>query len=557
MEGKVMESVYLKRPWLKHYPPEVPHTLEYPDKPLFWLLDEAHKKYADKTAMVFYDKKWSYRDLHAMHLRLAAFLQNVLNIKPQDRVALLLPNCPLYPISYFAILRINGIVVQLNPLYSEYELEKLIEDSGSRVIITLDVLTHKLGRAVEAGLVDVMIVANMRDFLPFPLNILFALKTLRLPKLKSRKTRIVNFKDIPDGVPRGVNILPDEDVAVFQYTGGTTGFSKAAMLTHKNILSNVIQLTSWAYQVDVGNEVTLAVLPFFHVYGMTVGMLFTIYVGGTLILEPRFDAERVVKLIEKYRVTMLPGVPTMYVAINRVASKKKVNLMSMKFCLSGGAPLPVEVANEFERLTGAKLREGYGLSETSPVTHANLAYGESRKGSIGIPVPDTLAKVVDVDTGEEVPIGVPGELCIKGPQVMKGYWNRPEENEIAFDKGGWFKTGDIAIMDEDGYFYIVDRKKDMIIAGGYNIYPREVEEVLYGHPKVLEAAVVGVKDEYRGETVKAYIVLKPGEKAASEEIIEFCKSRLASYKVPKIVEFVSELPKSPIGKVLRRELKKQ
>ncbi len=550
------ESIYLKKPWLKNYPEEVPETLKYPDEPLYWLLDEAYREFKDKIAMVFYDKKWTYRELYDAHLRLAYFLQKELNVKPQQRIALLLPNCPLYPISYFGILRINGIVVQLNPLYSEYELEKLIEDSGSEIIITLDILTHKLERAVEKGLIKTIIFSNMKDFLPFPLNLLFPLKTWRLPKLKSKKARMINFKDIPYGKPDSVNIVPDEDVAVFQYTGGTTGLSKAAMLTHKNILSNVIQLAAWAYKAERGKEVTLAVLPFFHVYGMTVGMLFTIYAGGTLVLEPRFDVERVVKLIEKYRVTMLPGVPTMYVAINKVASSKKVDLTSMKFCLSGGAPLPVEVANEFEKLTGATLREGYGLSETSPVTHANLAYAPPRKGSIGIPVPDTLARIVDVESGKEVPVGTPGELCIKGPQVMKGYWNRPEENKIAFDEEGWFHTGDIAIMDEDGYFYIVDRKKDMIIAGGYNIYPREVEEVLYAHPKVLEAAVVGVKDEYRGETVKAYIVLKSGMTATADEIISFCKERLASYKVPKIVEFVNELPKSPIGKVLKRELRK-
>lgn len=554
MDKTDVKSTYFTKPWLKHYPPEVPESLDYPNKPLFWLLDETYREFAGKVAMIFYDKKWTYSYLYQKHLHLASYLQKV-GIKPQDRVALLLPNCPLFPIAYFGILRINAIVVQLNPLYTEYELEKLIEDSGAETVITLDVLAYKLEKAVESGLVKRIILANISSFLPFPLNFLFKIKTLRLPKLRSSKATIDYFEKIPEGVPREVNVIPDEDIAVFQYTGGTTGLSKAAMLTHKNILANVLQLAAWAYKAEKGNEVTLCVLPFFHVYGMTVGMLFTIYAGGTMVLEPKFDVDRVVKLIEKYKVTMMPGVPTMYVAVNRIASQRKVDLSSMKFCLSGGAPLPVEVANEFERLTGAALREGYGLSETSPVTHANLAYGPPKKGSIGIPVPDTLAKIVDVNTGKEVPVGEPGELCIKGPQVMKGYWNRPEENKIAFDEDGWFHTGDIAIMDEDGYFYIVDRKKDMIIAGGYNIYPREVEEVLYSHPKILEAAVVGVKDEYRGETVKAFVVLKPGETASAEEIIEFCKKRLASYKVPKIIEFTNDLPKSPIGKVLRRELK--
>ena len=352
-------------------------------------------------------------------------------------------------------------------------------------------------------------------------------------------------------------IDPDEDIAVFQYTGGTTGLAKAAMLTHKNLVANVLQLNAWVPNLEKGKEVVMCVLPFFHVYGMTVGMNIGIYLGATLILEPKFEVERVVKLIKKYKVTLFPGVPTIYVAINKYASEKKVNLSSVKFCLSGGAPLPVEVAEEFERITGGKVREGYGLSESSPVTHANLAYGEPRKGSIGLPLPDTLAKIIDVNTGEEVPIGETGELCIKGPQVMKGYWNRPEETEMALDKDGWLHTGDIAKMDEDGYFYIVDRKKDMIIAGGYNIYPREVEEVLYQHPKVQEAAVIGVPDEYRGETVKAFIVLKEGCEASAEEIIEFCKKHLATYKVPKLIEFVDDLPKSAVGKVLRRILKER
>ena len=554
-------SPYLQRPWLKNYPSQVPPSLEYPDKPVFWLLEAAYEKYPDREAIVFYDKKMTYAEFYNSALRFAGSLQR-LGVRKGDRVALLLPNCPAYPISYYAIVKIGAIVAQFNPLYTERELEKLIDDSGARIAVTLDVLAYKFNDLIAKGKLDRLIVAKLRHFLPFPLNILAPLKTLREPKLKVPSgfevydfTRLVR----EGSEPSEVDIDPKQDVAVFQYTGGTTGLAKAAMLTHRNVVCNTIQTASWAYMVERGKEVVMCVLPFFHVYGMTVGMNVGIYLGAKLILEPRFDVKRVVKLIDRYKVTLFPGVPTIYVAINKYLSENpgRVDLSSVKFCLSGGAPLPVEVAEEFERLTGGKVREGYGLSESSPVTHANLPDAPPKKGSIGIPISDTLAKIVDPNTGEEVPIGEPGELCVKGPQVMKGYWNRPEETKAALDEEGWLHTGDIAYMDEDGYFYIVDRKKDMIIAGGYNIYPREVEEVLYQHPKVLECAVIGVPDEYRGETVKAFIVLKSGETATEEEIIEFCKKNLAAYKVPKLIEFVDELPKSAVGKVLRRILRER
>ncbi len=557
--GKASESPYLSKPWLKFYPPEIPPSLEYPNVSLFWLLEKAYQEYPGNTALIFYDKKMTYKEFYERTLSFAASLQEM-GIKKGDRVVLLLPNCPAYPIAYFATVKIGAIVAQFNPLYTERELELLIDDCQAEVAVTLDLLAYKFSDLVKKGKIKTLIVAKMKDFLPFPLNLLFPLKAAKNPKPDFPKgADIRDFTKLSktERKPEEVKIIPEEDIAVFQYTGGTTGLAKAAMLTHKNLVCNTIQVAKWAYKLRPGEEVILCVLPFFHVYGMTVGMNVGIYLAAKLVLEPRFEVERVVKLIEKYKVTLLPGVPTIYVAINKYASEHKVNLSSVSFCLSGGAPLPVEVAEEFERLTGGTLREGYGLSESSPVTHANLAYGEPRKGSIGIPVPDTLAKIVDVDTGEEVPIGETGELCIKGPQVMKGYWRRPEETKAALDEEGWLHTGDIAKMDEDGYFYIVDRKKDMIISGGYNIYPRDVEEVLYQHPKILEAAVIGVPDEYKGEVVKAFVVLKPGCEASVEEIIEFCKKHLAAYKVPKIVEFVEELPKSAVGKVLRRILKER
>jgi long-chain acyl-CoA synthetase len=347
---------------------------------------------------------------------------------------------------------------------------------------------------------------------------------------------------------------PAETVAVLQYTGGTTGRSKGAMLTHRNVVANAHQS---AYFVPGGiqpNDVGLCALPLFHVYAMTICMNLPIAFGGTSLMVPRFDAKEIVSLIERYQVTMFPGVPTMYVALTQVLTPGSDALRSLRVCNSGGAPLPVQVLHRFEELSGAVMAEGYGLSESSPVTHSSLK--ERRKvGSIGIPAPNTEAKIVAVDDpAKELPVGEPGELAIRGPQVMKGYWNRPEETARTL-VDGWLLTGDIAVIDEDGFTFIVDRKKDLIIASGYNVYPRDVEEALYQHPAVLEAAVVGVPDDYRGETVKAFIVLKPGMTVTEEELIAFCRENLAAYKVPRLIEFRDELPKTAVGKILRRGLK--
>ncbi len=547
------------KPWIKSYPKEVPLHLDYPEVNAFYLLERGLEVAGDRDALVFFGKKTSYRELHRATLSLAASLQEM-GVEKGTRVALLLPNCPVYPMVYYALLKIGAIVVQFNPMYTPYELNQLLEDSGARLGVTLDILAFKFQEALDKGLLDKIIVAKMKDFLPFPLNLLFPIKVRKEPKLDKDKygSRLVDFAPLigTNKQPAPVEVDPKEDIAVFQYTGGTTGLSKAAMLTHYNLVSNAIQTRAWSYKSKEGREVVMCVLPFFHVYGMTAGMNVGFYLGSTLILVPRFDVKEVVKLIGKYKVTMFPGVPTIYVAINQYAAEHKVDLSSVEVCISGGAPLPVEVAQEFERITGGKVVEGYGLSEASPVTHANPVWGKRKFGSIGIPFPDTDAKIVDPETDEELPLGEVGELAVRGPQVMKGYWNRPEETAKTL-RNGWLHTGDMAKMDEEGYFFIVDRKKDMIISGGFNIYPREVEEVLYEHPKILEAAVIGVPHEYKGEAVKAFIVLKKGEVLTKEEVIAFCEERLAHYKVPKEVEFVDELPKSMIGKVLRRELKEK
>jgi long-chain acyl-CoA synthetase len=349
-----------------------------------------------------------------------------------------------------------------------------------------------------------------------------------------------------------VKVKPD-DIAIFLYTGGTTGVSKGAVLTHRNLVANMAQLRAWNYGLREGQEVIMAALPFFHSYGMTTCMHMGVYIRSTVVMVPRFDLKMILPAIDRYKVTCFPGVPTMYVAINNNPDTPKYNLRNIRVCNSGGAPLPLEVARQFEQNTGGRLVEGYGLSETSPVTHSNPIFGQRREGSIGLPLPNTDAMVVHPDTRQPLPAGEIGELAVRGPQVMLGYWQMEEETQAVL-RDGWLYTGDMAKMDADGYFYIVDRKKDMIIAGGFNIYPREIEEVLYAHPKVKEAAAIGVQDAYRGETVKAFIVLREGETAAEEEFIEFCKQEMAPYKVPKLIEFRQELPKSLIGKVLRRVL---
>ncbi len=549
----------MDKPWLRFYPSELPFHLEYPLANAFSILERGVEVAGEREALIFFGKKISYKELYRYTLNLAASLQ-ALGVDKGDKVALLLPNCPVYPMAYYALFKIGAVVVQFNPMYTPRELELLLKDSGARIVITLDLLAHKFEDILAEGIVDTLIMAKLQDFLPFPLNLLFSLKVRKEPKLDKGEwgNKVMDFLSLirEQKDPHPIEVDPHEDAAVFQYTGGTTGLAKAAMLTHANLVANAIQTRTWTYKSQEGMEVVLCVLPFFHVYGMMAAMNVGFYLGSTLILVPRFDVKEVVRLIGKYKVTMFPGVPTIYVAMNEYASRRRVDLSSVEVCISGGAPLPVEVAQEFERITGGKVVEGYGLSEASPVTHANPVWGESKFGSIGIPFPDTEARVVDPETGEELLQGEVGELTVKGPQVMKGYWNRPEDTAQALRKG-WLYTGDMAHMDKDGYFYIVDRKKDMIISGGYNIYPREVEEVLYEHPRVLEAAVVGVPHKYKGEIVKAYVVLKEGSGLTEEEVIEFCKERLASYKLPKEVEFVKDLPKSMIGKVLRGELREK
>lgn len=549
-----------ERPWLTFYGKNVPAHLSYPDVPLYFLLDDARARFPHNTTTVFLKKTLTYEELFDRVEALATAFQKVLRIQKGDRVLLVLPNSPQYVMAFFALLKAGAIVVQGNPLYTKDELEYLVKDSGARYAITLDFLYPKLANLLEQEVLEGLIVARLQSEMGFPYNILFPLKlrkegrAVRVPD----HPNIFSFEKLLQTDPdwRAPSIVPQEDIALLQYTGGTTGKPKGVMLTHLNLIANVHQVIAWSEDVRYGEDTLLAVIPFFHVYGMTVAMNFSIAVAARMVIHPQFHIKDVLRDLERYRVAFFPGVPAMYIALLNHPEIEKYDLRSVRVCLSGSAPLPVKVKEDFERLTRAKLLEGYGLSEASPVTHANPTYGLNKPGSIGLPFPDTLAAVVDLEKGEEVlPPGDVGELVVKGPQVMKGYWNREEETASVL-RNGWLYTGDIARMDKDGYFYIVDRKKDLIIVGGYNVYPREVEEVLYQHPKVKEAAVVGIPHQFYGEVPKAFVVPKEGEVLTEEELRSFLKEHLAKYKIPHEIEFRKELPKTFVGKVLRRELRK-
>lgn len=551
----------MEKPWLKFYEAGVPATIDYPDTNMSEVLANTTRKHPDHTATIFKGARLTYGELNELVDKFAAGLQQ-LGVKKGDRVAVHLPNCPQFPISYYAILRAGGIVVPCNPTYVAREMEHQLSDSGAEVIITLSAFYPLVKQIRDKTRLRHVVVAKIKTYLPGLLRLLF---TLAKEKKEGHAVDISGdanthwFEDVLAGAPAKPTPvdLDGDDTAVLMYTGGTTGVSKGAELTHQNILVNAVQCKHWL-KTPEATEVILTTLPLFHSYGMTTCMNTSMYSANSMILVPNpRDLKDVLDSINKYQPTVYPGVPAMYVAINNDPGvlSGKYNVKSIRACVSGAAGLPVEVQKTFEEITGGKLVEGYGLSEATPVTHANPIFGENRVGTIGVPWPDTDAVIMDLETGEKaLPPGEIGELCIRGPQVMKGYWNMPEETAETL-KGGWLHTGDIAKMDEDGYFQIVDRKKDMILgAGGFNIYPREIEDVLYEHPKVKEVAAAGIPVAGKGERIKVYIVLKEGETATEEEIIQFCRENMAPYKVPKFVEFRTELPKTMVGKILRRVL---
>ena len=556
-QSKVAEesrtSPYAAKPWLDHYDYWMRPHINYPRRPLYEILRLTAVKTPDNVATAFQGSHLTYAQIKEQTDKLATALVR-LGVKQGDRIGIMLPNCPQYIIATFAILRLGAIVVNINPLYTPREVAVVAGDSGMRVLIILDLLAPVVFAAREQTSLEKVIITSMTEYSP----------AATPPAVIEGAERFIDLlaSVIEPDLPH-VEVHPD-DVAVLQYTGGTTGVPKGAMLTHYNIFANVIQVSHWGnYELRAFAETFLLVIPFFHIYGFTVGMMAGTWIGVQQVLIPKYDVEALLKAIRDYRPTYFPAVPTIYISLLSHPQVKDYGIGKVRSFNCGSAPLPIEVITQFERLTGGvTLNEGYGLSEASPVTHSTASLARRKPGSIGFPFPDTEVKIVDLQAGtKEVGVGEEGELCIAGPQVMKGYWNRADETAIALreDKSGrtWLYTGDVARMDEDGYFYIVQRKKDMIIVSGFNVYPTEIEGVLYKHPAVLEAGVIGIPDAYRGEAVKACVVLRKGMTATSEELIEHCKTQLAEFKVPQKIQIRESLPKTAVGKVLHRVLRQE
>jgi len=546
-------------PWVQYYEPGVSATLSYPDLTLGGVLEETARKFPDHTALLFFGKKITYAELDRLANRFARALEG-LGVKKGDRVALMLPNIPQMVIAYYGTLRLGAIAVTTNPLYHAHEVEVQLRDSGAETLVAVDMFYPVISQALPKTSVKTLILCGIKDYLPFPLNLLYPIKA-KIEKQWVPVKRVPPIHDFLALIGSASDARPDvtissRDTAILQYTGGTTGIPKGAVLTHRNLVVNAVQCRTWLTVRNEGEERILSVIPFFHVYGMTTAMNLGVLIGAELILLPKFHTKEVLDAIQKHRPTIFPGIQAMYQAIGHFPKIRKYDLTSIHAAISGAGPLMHEVQDMFEQLTKARIVEGYGLTEASPVTHANPIFGRRKPGTIGLPWPDTEAKIMDVETGlKELPLGEAGELVVRGPQVMQGYWNKPEETAIAL-RGGWLHTGDIAKMDQEGYFMIVDRIKDMIKTVGENVYPREIEEVLFTHPKVKDAVVVGLPhEEFMGEKIKAYIVLKEGQTATAREIIDFCKVELSKFKVPKEVEFRDQLPKTLVGKVLRRVLR--
>jgi long-chain acyl-CoA synthetase len=550
-----------ERPWFRFWPEGVPKHIEYPLVPLSELLKNTAQKYPNSVATIYFDRGITYKGLDTATDKFAAALSK-LGVKKGDKVALFLPNVPQFIVSYYGALRIGAIVTAISPLYKEREVEHQLVDSEAETIVSLDMLFPIVEKVWERTKLKRAIITNLKEFMPFATAAIGSLLR-KIPLLKiERKPNVSFFQELlrdnsPE--PPKVEINPKEDLATLQYTGGTTGLSKGAMLTHMNLVSNAVACAEWL-QGKTGEECFLTVLPLSHIYGMTTGMNAPIYLAGKMVTLPRFDAVSSLRAIEKHKVTVFCGAPTLYALLLAHRDLKKYNLKSVRFCISGSAPLPPEVQKKWLEVTGGVLVEGYGLTESSPCTHCNpldRSMKTVKIGSIGLPWPDTDAKIMDIETGEkELGTGEVGELVVKGPQVMKGYWKMPEETATVL-RGEWLYTGDIGKMDEDGYFYITDRKKDLIKYKGYSVYPREIEDVLYEHPAVKLCAVVGKPDTIASEIPKAFVVLKDGATASEEEIKKFVNEKLAPYKAIRELEFRKELPMTLVGKVLRRVLQEE
>jgi long-chain acyl-CoA synthetase len=551
------------RPWHDHYDEGAPVSIEYPQEPLYHFLEDAAKEYPDKACSIFKGATVSYAEMNDITDRLAAAL-NRLGVKKGSPVGIFMPNSAQFVMAFYAILKAGGIVVATNPLYTAREIEHQMNDAGVEIMLVMSNFYELIKEVQPNTKLKTVIVTNIKEYLPRLMKILF---TVAKEKKDGHRVTLGEgdcwLQDIlqqyePEDRPE-LEIGPDDD-ALYQYSGGTTGLSKAAIAMHRNLVANTLQIQRFMPDVQRGGEIVLMAIPMFHVYGLVAGLSFGVASAASLVMIPNpRDMEDVLGSIDKYRPTIYPGVPTMYNAINNHPKviAGEVDVSSIRACISGSAPLLRETKATFEGHTGGKLVEGYGLTEAPTATHCNPVFGLNKEGSIGIPLPDVDARIIDLDDEATVlGVGEVGELVINGPQVMKGYLNMPTETANSL-RDGWLYTGDIARMDEDGYFYIVDRKKELIKPGGFQVWPREVEEVIAENPKVLEVGVAGIPDAYRGETVKAWVVMKPTETATVDEIREWCKERMAVFKVPTVVEFRDELPKTTVGKVLRRELVRQ
>jgi long-chain acyl-CoA synthetase len=545
-----------EKPWHKSYAPGVPYEIEFETVTMPEALTRNAQQLPDHTALLYMGKEISFRELEGLVNRLGRALLEM-GVRKGDKVAMLLPNIPQIVVAIYATFRIGAVAVMNNPLYTERELEYQLNDSDSKFLVTLDLLLPRALNLKGKTKIETIISCHINDYLPFPKKQLFpVVKKQMYRKVEPQKgvseflALVKKYSDAPVE-----NAAGWDDSAAFIYTGGTTGVSKGVMLTHANLSCNVQQFEAWFPDLKKGEQSILAVFPFFHSAGFTAIQNFCIWSGNTDILVPRPEAGTIVEMLKKFKPNFLPAVPTIFVGLLNNEEFRKMDLSFIRGFFSGAAPLAADTIQQLKNLTGATMLEVYGLTETTPIATVTPWGGKIKPGTVGVPVPSTDVKIVDVETGkEEMKQGIPGEIITKGPQIMKGYYKKPGETAAVL-KEGWLYTGDIGFFDEDGYLSIVDRKKDMIIASGYNIYPREIDEILFEHPKILEACAIGVPDAYRGETLKAFIVAKPGEILTEAEVSQWCKERLAAYKVPKMIEFVGALPKSAIGKILRREVK--
>lgn len=546
-------------PWLRFYDSDVPHDLEFEEAPLYAWLDRAADAHPSSKACIYHNRTLTYARLRELAEIMAANL-HAQGLEPGDRVGIMLPNLPQTIISFWGVLKAGGVVTMINPLYMETELAHQTRDAGVKFMISYDGCWEKLFKLRKKLKVERYFITTAAEGLAFPANIIQAFRARR--NRTAKKTALDKKTAFPFSVLlKGKNRLsvpvedPKNTLALLQYTGGTTGLSKGAMLSHYNVAANAQQTEAFLNYLHEEEQTFMGVLPFFHVYGLNTCLVLPTFFHAAVVPVTRFSPAELLAAMKKHKGSVLPGAPAMYIALLQQKNKDKFSLETLKFCIAGSAPMPVEMLRRFEEAFGARISEGYGLSEASPITHINPALGIRKVGSIGVPLPGTDARIVDMELGSvELAPGKVGELVVRGPQVMSAYWGMPDETAGAL-RNGWLYTGDIAYMDEDGFFFIVDRKKDMIIVGGYNVSPREIDEVLYEHPKVREAVTVGVPHPARGEVIKTYLVLKEGESCDKAEIVRWCRERLANYKVPRMVEFRQELPKTMVGKILRRTLR--